>query len=102
MTGSGLDHAPFMRYLWAKYRTLYSLVRDAMNATDSVLDMFLELAAISSPPGHEREVADRVHGFLHQLGLETDEDRGRRARSARRSGTSCAACRPPLPARPSS
>ena len=45
-----------------------------MNATDSVLDMFLELAAISSPPGHEREVADRVHGFLHQLGLETDED----------------------------
>jgi tripeptide aminopeptidase len=45
-----------------------------VNPTDSVLDMFLELAAISSPPGREREVADRVHGFLHQLGLETDED----------------------------
>ena len=25
VTGSGLDHAPFMRYLWAKYRTLYGL-----------------------------------------------------------------------------
>ncbi|HVI18703.1 MAG TPA: carboxypeptidase M32, partial [Gaiellales bacterium] len=25
VTGSGLDHAPFMRYLWTKYRTLYSL-----------------------------------------------------------------------------
>ena len=45
-----------------------------MNALDSVLDMFLELAAISSPSRSEREVADRVHGFLHQLGLETDED----------------------------
>jgi tripeptide aminopeptidase len=45
-----------------------------VNALDSVLDMFLELAAISSPSRSEREVADRVHGFLHQLGLETDED----------------------------
>jgi len=45
-----------------------------MRPGDSVLDMFLELAAISSPPGRERGVADRVHGFLHALGLETDED----------------------------
>jgi tripeptide aminopeptidase len=45
-----------------------------MRTDASVLDMFCELAAISSPPGREREVADRVHGFLHELGLETDED----------------------------
>jgi tripeptide aminopeptidase len=45
-----------------------------MQARASVLDMFLELAAISSPSGREREVADRVHGFLHDLGLATDED----------------------------
>jgi tripeptide aminopeptidase len=45
-----------------------------MRADDSVLDMFLELAAISSPSGQEREVADRVHGFLHELGLDTEED----------------------------
>jgi tripeptide aminopeptidase len=38
------------------------------------LDLFLELAAISSPPGHERPVADRVAAFLHALGLEVDED----------------------------
>jgi carboxypeptidase Taq len=25
VTGSGLDHVPFMRYLWSKYRTLYDL-----------------------------------------------------------------------------
>src|SRR6476646_6944496 len=36
-----------------------------MNYTDSVLDMFLELAAISSPPRHERVGADRVQGFLN-------------------------------------
>jgi carboxypeptidase Taq len=29
VTGSGLDHAPFMRYLWAKYRTLYNLDGDS-------------------------------------------------------------------------
>jgi tripeptide aminopeptidase len=41
---------------------------------DPVLDMFLELAAIGSPSGKERAVADRVHGFLRDLGLDTDED----------------------------
>ena len=45
-----------------------------MRTGDSVLEMFLELAAIASPPGRERAVADHVHGFLHELGLETDED----------------------------
>jgi carboxypeptidase Taq len=27
VTGSGLDHAPFMRYLWEKYGSLYGVVR---------------------------------------------------------------------------
>jgi tripeptide aminopeptidase len=40
----------------------------------SVLDLFLELAAIESPPGQERAVADRVIAELHGLGLEVDED----------------------------
>jgi tripeptide aminopeptidase len=39
-----------------------------------VLDLFLELAAISSPPGEERPVADRVVEHLRGLGLEVDED----------------------------
>ena len=39
-----------------------------------VLDLFLELAAIESPPGQERAVADRVIAELRALGLEVDED----------------------------
>ena len=39
-----------------------------------VLDLFLELAALPSPPGEEREVADRVAAELRGLGLEVDED----------------------------
>ena len=39
-----------------------------------VLDLFLDLAAISSPPGQERPVADRVAACLRGLGLEVDED----------------------------
>jgi tripeptide aminopeptidase len=38
------------------------------------LDLFLELAAISSPPGEEREVADVVVRYLRDCGLEADED----------------------------
>jgi tripeptide aminopeptidase len=38
------------------------------------LDLFLELAAIPSPPGEERAVADRVVRELRGLGLEVDED----------------------------
>ena len=38
------------------------------------LDLFLELAAIPSPPGEERAVADRVAAYLRDLGLEVDED----------------------------
>src|SRR5262245_10812526 len=35
---------------------------------------FLELAALPSPPGEERAVADRVLDYLGALGLEADED----------------------------
>jgi tripeptide aminopeptidase len=38
------------------------------------LSLFLELAAIPSPPGEEREVADAVLRYLGDLGLEADED----------------------------
>ena len=38
------------------------------------LDLFLELAAIPSPPGEERAVADAVLRYLRDLGLEPDED----------------------------
>lgn len=38
------------------------------------VDLFLELAAIPSPPGEERGVADVVLGYLGGLGLEPDED----------------------------
>jgi tripeptide aminopeptidase len=39
-----------------------------------VLALFLELAALPSPPGEERAVADRVSEYLRALGLEFDED----------------------------
>jgi tripeptide aminopeptidase len=39
-----------------------------------VLSLFLELAALPSPPGEERAVADRVLDYLAALGLATDED----------------------------
>ena len=39
-----------------------------------VLATFVELAALPSPPGEERAVADRVLDYLAALGLEADED----------------------------
>jgi tripeptide aminopeptidase len=39
-----------------------------------VLDLFRELAAIPSPSGRERPVADRTLGFLRDLGLDPTED----------------------------
>ena len=39
-----------------------------------VVSLFTELAALRSPPGEEREVADRVAGYLRDLALEVDED----------------------------
>ena len=47
-----------------------------------VLDLFLELASIPSPPGEERAVADRVQRYLRDCGLAPDEDdAGRRVGS---------------------
>jgi tripeptide aminopeptidase len=39
-----------------------------------VVGLFTELAAIPSPPGAERQVADRVRDYLDGLGLEVSED----------------------------
>jgi tripeptide aminopeptidase len=39
-----------------------------------VVDLFTELAAIPSPPGQERAVADRVTDYLRGMGLGVDED----------------------------
>src|SRR5947209_2078870 len=39
-----------------------------------VLDLFTELAALPSPPGEERAVADVVARYLRDLGLAVDED----------------------------
>src|SRR5215204_4756861 len=39
-----------------------------------VVGLFTELAAIPSPPGSERDVADRVRAYLEGLGLEVTED----------------------------
>ncbi len=45
-----------------------------MLETPTVLELFLELAAIESPPGNERVVADRVAAELRGFGLEVEED----------------------------
>ena len=42
-------------------------------ASESV-DLFTELAAIQSPSGEERGVADRVLEYLRDLRLEPSED----------------------------
>jgi tripeptide aminopeptidase len=39
-----------------------------------VLSLFVELAALPSPSGEERAVADRVVDYVRALGLEADED----------------------------
>ena len=51
----------------------YCCRRRGCTLTD-VLGLFLELAAIPSPPGEERAVADRVLRELEDIGLEWDED----------------------------
>src|SRR4051794_4612912 len=45
-----------------------------MSRTTEALDLFLELAAVPSPSGEERGVADRVLGYLRDLGLDPSED----------------------------
>jgi tripeptide aminopeptidase len=42
--------------------------------TSRVVDLFLDLCAMPSPPGEERAVADRVTRELGTIGLEWDED----------------------------
>jgi tripeptide aminopeptidase len=39
-----------------------------------VLDLFTDLAAVPSPPGEERPVADLVMRYVRDCGLEIDED----------------------------
>jgi tripeptide aminopeptidase len=39
-----------------------------------VVDLFTELAVLSSPPGEERPVADAVTRYLRDLGLTVEED----------------------------
>ena len=46
----------------------------AVATLPDVASFFTELAAISSPPGEERPVADQVLKYLRDLGLEPDED----------------------------
>ncbi len=43
-------------------------------AAPDVLELFLELASVPSPPGEERAVADLVLAQLDGIGLEWDED----------------------------
>src|SRR5262245_19369869 len=45
-----------------------------MAGDDETLELFLELAALPSPPGEERAVADAVLRYLRGLGLDADED----------------------------
>jgi tripeptide aminopeptidase len=41
---------------------------------ENLSQIFTELAALPTPPGVERPVADRVTAFLRELGLAVDED----------------------------
>jgi len=42
--------------------------------SSSIVDLFTELAAVPSPPGEERAVADRVASYLRELSVAVDED----------------------------
>ena len=63
--------------------------------TSPLVDLFLELCAIPSPPGEERAVADRVTRELDRLGLEWHEDD---AAARLGSGTGNIVCRVPATA----
>jgi tripeptide aminopeptidase len=41
---------------------------------DDVVSLFTELAALPSPPGDERAVADVVAAYMRDLGLDVSED----------------------------
>src|SRR6266540_3406104 len=51
----------------------HALLRSRAMAAE-VVDLFLELAALPSPPGDERAVADVVTRYLRDLGLSVEED----------------------------
>src|SRR5436853_6925867 len=42
--------------------------------SSEVLDLFVELAALPTPPGDERAAADVVLRYLREVGLQPDED----------------------------
>jgi putative aminopeptidase FrvX len=42
--------------------------------SSDVLDLFVELAVLPSPPGDERAVADHVLRYLADCGIAADED----------------------------
>ena len=63
------------------------------------LDLFLELAALPSPSGEERAVADRVLGYLRDLGLRPDED-GTGAEIGSTMGNLYASVEPTTPGEP--
>jgi len=46
----------------------------ASGQTTEVLELFLELAALPTPPGHERAAADLVARYLRDLALDVEED----------------------------
>jgi tripeptide aminopeptidase len=48
--------------------------RISRDVPPEVLDLFTELAAVPSPPGEERGVADLVTAFLRDCGVTVDED----------------------------
>ena len=48
--------------------------RLSLHGMSEVVPLFTELAALPSPPGEEREVADRVADYMRDLALDVDED----------------------------
>ena len=63
------------------------------------LDLFLELASVPSPSGEERAVADRVIRYLHDCGLDADEDDAG-ARVGSTAGNVFARLEPTVPGEP--
>jgi tripeptide aminopeptidase len=63
------------------------------------LDLFLELAAVPSPSGEERAVADRVIRYLRDCGLDADEDDAG-ARVGSTAGNVFARLEPTVPGEP--
>ena len=67
-----------------------------------VVELFTELAAMPSPPGDERAVADRVTEYMRDVGLAVDEDDAGRQIGSNAETSSAASSRPPKASRSSS